>query len=1080
MRRIDRRTFVRNSMALTAALGAAPMGLGADAAANPFAAFGAPFAHPPDGASPGVYWFWLSGNVTRDAITRDLEHYRKAGIGTIWLGSGGKLAPTLIDPPVEYMSPAWRDAFRHTLSECARLGLRLVPNNCDGWSHSGGPWVAPEDAMQHVVCAETIVHGPGDIAVDLPLPPHKANYAEIGVFAVPVSPDEAWSMRDTPPAVATPADVVGSWDMVWHGGDGVQLFPRAKEDTVPIDLTFERSVTVRALRCRLGLAARPGQAPRRNAPVVVTLQAVDESTATDCARLEPVFLNTMDPGTDEARTAQFAPRTSRRWRVLVPVPIRIFELELSGSPRIENWEDKSAQSAYLLPFAGASATPQTALAALDLTDRMNGQGRLTWAAPAGAWRILRLGHSWTGATVKPASAATPEVDKLSPAAVDRHFDAMTGTLLREMPEFAGRAFAGVAMDSWEAGSSNWTKDMESEFARRRGYPLKPWLPVLAGIAVEDGAQSERLLFDFRRTVGELVADGIFGRYRDRLHAHGMELWAEALGPAFVAFDKKQFPDGQPPASIILQQAADAFACKGKVDVPMGEFWRQAPGLNWWDALDVKEAASAAHVYAKKMTAAEAFTADPFNGWSDAPANLKALGDRNFCLGVTLMVLSQGVLQPFPDRAPGLTLGPFGIRYQWTTTWFGESGGWVAYLSRCQHVLRQGLFHADMLYYLGEDVPLRLWAGALEPAPAAGLDFDACSADALLSRVAVKDGRLVLPDGMRYRLLVLSQGGRAMTPQVLGKLKDLVEAGATVVGPKPPTVSPSLENYPHCDGVVAALVAALWGDLDGTTKRIRTVGLGRMVWGLTPAEVLSGDGIGRDFEAAGHEAEFAFIHRTAGETEIYFVSNQSPQSVSTDLLFRVTGKQPHIWDPVTGRQWKAALFEDVQGRTKVPLDFAPAQSFFVVFEGKPSARRKALANIPAQRDRLTLEGPWQVAFDPKWGGPAHVVFDSLIDWTAHTDDGIRHYSGSATYTRSFTLEAAPSKGRRVLLDLGQVANIATVTLNGKTLPTVWTAPWQADITQALVKGTNHLQISVTNLWVNRLAKDAGLPGAQRLT
>jgi alpha-L-rhamnosidase len=1093
MRDIDRRSFVRHSMMLTAALagnGVLATAGDAVAATQSAAALGTAFLHPPASARPGAFWFWLSGNITREAITRDLEAFHRVGIGNFWL-ENGSLVAKFIEPSVTFMSPQWLDMFKHALSECRRLGLKMQVQNCDGWSHSGGNWISPENGDQMLECAELRLRGPSRFSGPLPMPFHRKTYKDAAILAYRTPAADRWQMKDLNPKLSTNVKATGDLQRLVDGDLETSVkFPAPAAGEIGwLEIAFPEPVQAAAVSCCITEGIRIElDAKLVSKPLFAIAAVADDGTATELAKLPHMYpASPLELDQLEWKTASFAPTTSKRWRIQFWRNVELREIELLASSRIAKWEEKSARRTYFL--YPEDATPEApadmvveAGSVVDLTQHVDGDGKLTWDVPDGSWTVLRLGHTWTGDVTVPASdGPRPEADKMSREVIDLHFDAFAGQLAKDAPQYIGDTWTALMMDSWEVGCANWTPKMLGEFRERRGYDPVKWLPALNGHIVDGTQASERFLFDFRRTVGELVADGMFGHYRERAGGAGLQLWAEALGPTLRWGAASERNKMQP----TWQQVADALVCKSRVDVPMGEFWIMDPLSNKFlefDPYDPKEAASAAHVYGKPIASAEAFTSVSTTAWTAHPASMKAIGDRNYCRGINHYFVSNAVLQPWAERKPGLTLGDAGMRYQWTTTWFGESGGWVAYLSRCQHVLRQGLFHADVLYYLGEDVPLRLWAGALEPAPAAGLDFDACSADALLSRVAAKDGRLVLPDGMRYRLLVLSQGGRAMTPQVLGKLKDLVEAGATVVGPRPPSVSPSLENYPQCDGGVAALVEALWGDLDGTAKRVRNVGLGRVVWGLTPAEVLAADGIGLDFEAPGHEAEFAFIHRTAGESEIYFVSNQSPQSVSTDLLFRVTGKQPHIWDPVTGRQWKAELFEEVQGRTKLPLAFAPAQSFFVVFEGKPSSRRKAkaLANIPAQRDRLTLEGPWQVAFDPKWGGPAHVVFDSLIDWTAHTDDGIRHYSGSATYQKSFTLQSLPPKGRRVLIDLGQVANIATVTLNGKTLPTVWTAPWQADITHALVKGTNRLEISVTNLWVNRLAKDAGLPEAQRLT
>jgi hypothetical protein len=383
------------------------------------------------------------------------------------------------------------------------------------------------------------------------------------------------------------------------------------------------------------------------------------------------------------------------------------------------------------------------------------------------------------------------------------------------------------------------------------------------------------------------------------------------------------------------------------------------------------------------------------------------------------------------------------------------------MSRCQYLLQQGQYVADLCYYLGEDSPIRLWEGSLKPKPPAGYDYDACTAEALLQRLEVKDGRTVVPGGTSYRLLVLSDS-RRMTPEVARKLKQLVAAGAKVLGDRPAN-SPSLAGYPRCDDEVRRVASELW---DG----------GRVLSGRTPEDVLRADGVLPDFEPL-DGAKLAYIHRVAGGTHIYFVSNQEERPLAVDCAFRVSGKQPEIWDPMTGERWDARDYRREGSRTVVPLEFAAAQSYFVVFRAAPKPATPGRGNFPRYDPVVELRGPWTVRFDAKWGGPGNVAFDELQDWTTRAEDGIKYYSGTATYEKRFDL---PEVGRRLLLDLGEVNHIAEVRLNGRTAGVAWTAPWRVDITEAAKAGGNVLEIDVANIWVNRLVRDAGLPESQRLT
>ncbi len=1013
------------------------------------------FTNPPDSARPWVLWFWLSGNITRDGITRDLESFHRAGIRGVWL-MNGSLVPVFLDPPVTFRSPEWRAMFRHTLEECERLGMKFSVANCDGWSHSGGHWIKPEQATQRVVHSEVRLKGPTRFEDRLPTPRHKEFYEDIAVLALRTPPADSWTMAELAPKLTTNGKADGDLPRLLDGDpdSGVKLESAVPGQPLWLQIDFDRPVRAGAVRCA---AAKPAIDGGYYVTITsdITLQASSGADQfRDVVAVPPVVRNFLEADVWGWKTASFAPVEARSWRLLFRGPVDLREVELIAGSRVQRWEDKSGQMPdFIVP---ADATPSVSAGAvvdpggaIDLTGQVGTDGRLRWDVPEGHWTILRLGRTWTGGFVQPASAGSaPEVDKMDRAAVEHHFRAFLGELLKDIGGHAGRTLVGVEMDSWECGSSNWTPRMLEEFRRRRGYDAWPWLPVLAGRVVGDAERSDRFLFDYRRTISELIADGIYSHYRSLLAPHGIGLWAEALGPTIQR------------GRIQFEQVADALQCKDRVDVPMGEFWVDPP-RHGEPALDTKEAAAAAHIYGQRIAAAEAFTAFPHVGWNDYPAMMKSLGDLHYCLGVNLFLLSESVHQPWPDRYPGVTLGPWGTHFQWTTTWYRYCAPWFTYMARCQYLLQQGQYVADLCYYLGEDTPIRLWEGSLKPKPPAGYDYDACTAEALLQRMEVKDGRVVVPGGMSYRLLVLSDS-RRMTPEVARKLKQLVAGGAKVLGDKPAN-SPSLADYPRCDGEVRRISGELW---DG----------GRVIAGRSPEEVLRADGILPDFEPLG-AAKLAYIHRVAGGAHIYFVSNQDTGAVAAECAFRVSGKQPEIWDPMTGERRDAPDYRQAGGRTVVPLEFAAAQSYFVVFRAAPKPAAPGRGNFPKYDALMELRGPWTVRFDPKWGGPGGVTFDELQDWTTRREEGVKYYSGTATYEKAFDL---PEAGRRLLLDLGEVNHIAEVRLNGKAAGVAWAAPWRVDITEAAKTGRNVLEIDVANLWVNRLVRDSGLPENQRLT
>jgi hypothetical protein len=533
-----------------------------------------------------------------------------------------------------------------------------------------------------------------------------------------------------------------------------------------------------------------------------------------------------------------------------------------------------------------------------LTPQMDGTGRLVWEVPDGQWTVLRFGHTSTGAENAPApkTGRGLECDKLSPQGIEANFAGMMAKLATDnglAPGSPGTTgLVATHIDSWENGSQNWTSRMREEFRQRRGYDLFPFLPVLTGRVVDSLEISERFLWDLRRTVSELVVENYAGHFRELAHAHGMRFTVEAYG-----------------------SPCDSLAYGGQSDEPMGEFWSPSGAME-----TCKGMAGAGHIYGKRIIGAEAFTADDHERWREYPGSLKALGDRAFCEGINRFVFHRYALQPWAgDYRPGMMMGPWGQHYERTETWWELTPPWHEYLARCQFLLRQGLFVADICYLQAETPPQ-----GFGEHPRQGYDWDECGSEAVLSRMAVKDGRIVLLDGMSYRVLALSRNPR-MTPRLLRKIKELVQAGATVVG-APPQKSPSLSGYPQCDAEVKEL-ATLWGDCDGKQITQHKFGLGRVLWSDNPAAVLRQLGVPPDFVSG---QPLRHIHRVDGDTDFYFVANPNPHALTTTGTFRVAGKVPELWWPDSGRIERAPLWQSKDNRTSVVLSLEASGSVFVVF------------------------------------------------------------------------------------------------------------------------------------------------------
>jgi hypothetical protein len=575
-------------------------------------------------------------------------------------------------------------------------------------------------------------------------------------------------------------------------------------------------------------------------------------------------------------------------------------------------------------------------AIVDITSKLGADGTLTWDVPAGDWTILRIGHTTTGKTNHPAPASGTglEVDKLSRAAFDTHWAGMMGPVLKDLGPLAGKVLNNALVDSYEVGAQNWTPLFREEFTRRRGYDPLPWMVAMTGRVVDGGEASERFLWDFRRTIGDLFADNYFGYFAEMCRKNGLLASIEPYDGPFEC----------------LLAGRDA-------DIPMGEFWVGSGESN-----SCKLASSVAHIYGRKLVGAESFTAAPDQGkWQNYPGALKRVGDLMYTAGINRYIVHRYAHQPWLDVYPGMTMGQWGTHFERTTTWWKQGSAWVTYLTRCQYVLQQGRFCADVCYFAGDDAP----NGATHnPAlKALGYDYDSCNSDVLLNRMSVKGGRIQLPDGLSYAVLVLPET-TFMTPAVVSKLRDLVEAGATIIGPRPER-SPSLSGFPACDATVREVAAKLWGDCDGVNVKEHAFGKGKVVWGKPLEEVLAESKTRPDVAFKGAGSKMAWIHRTTDGSDVYFVSNQKPQPVQVDCTFRVAGKRPELWRPDTGVIEPAPVWREENGLTTIPIRFDQAGSVFVVFRSSSAGFDHVVEMTSSTPGREAPKPPVVVITKARW-------------------------------------------------------------------------------------------------------------------
>ncbi len=595
----------------------------------------------------------------------------------------------------------------------------------------------------------------------------------------------------------------------------------------------------------------------------------------------------------------------------------------AGKVRIENIEGKSALVPQYIPARSQwPAVPADATIRrdriVDLTANL-AAGRLSWDVPEGKWTVLRLGHTPTGVENHPAPQAGLglECDKLSPKAIEAQYKGLIGKLVADVGPLAGKTLVSTHIDSWETGSQNWTPRMREEFQKRRGYDLWKLLPAVTGRVVDSSEVSERFLWDLRQTVSDLLVENYAGHLADLAHKDGLRLSIEGY-------------DGTP---------CDDMTYAGRADEPMCEFWSWGNDTSY----SCVEMSSVAHTYGKRILGAEAFTATDGEKWLHHPASIKTLGDWAFCAGVNRFVFHRYALQPWKqrhyllqpskDRRPGMSMGPWGLHYERSQTWWEQSKAWHEYLARCQYLLRKGLFVADVCYLNPEGSPQRFQSpvgGGGNTPDRPRYNFDGCSAEVLLTRMEVKYRRLVLPDGMSYRLLVLPKID-TMTPGLLRRVKDLVEAGATVLG-DPPVKSPSLSGFPACDAEVKQLAAELWGDCDGKKVTAHRLGKGWVVQGKTPEEVLMAKGVLPDFDYRSRTSPdcLRYIHRGDDAIDLYFVANKTDSPQEAVAAFHMAAGQPELFWPESGRIEQPAVYDVGRGQVRVPLRLEPTGSVFVIF------------------------------------------------------------------------------------------------------------------------------------------------------
>lgn len=1011
------------------------------------------FATIPDSVQTSVYWYWISGNISKEGVVKDLEAMKKVGINRAFIGNIG-----LDDVPygkVKMFSDEWWEILHTALKTATRLNIKIGIFNSPGWSQSGGPWIKPQQSMRYLTSSQIMVKGPLKLNKKLEKP--QADFQDVKVIAYPVTADFNTDINSLNPELSSIPEL-DSLKTLFDGNEatGIKL-KDGQAFTLDVNTTKLYEVSSLTILTTKNPVYLEGdlQAKVNGVYVILNHFSIDRTNPqlnTGFKSYGPAVISV--PAT-----------TANNFRIVftkVSGSSGLAEVKFSSVPMVEKYMEKTLAKMWPTPhpFWTAYQWPVQPnqplkyaidpLKVVDVSNYMSADGTLNWKVPAGNWIIERTGMAPTTVTNSPSppEGRGLEVDKMSVEHVSSHFDAFMGQILKRIPPKDRKTWKVVVEDSYETGSQNWTDNLLSEFKKAYHYDPTPYLPTLQGKVVGNQDMSDRFLWDLRRLIADDVSYKYVGGLREISHKNGLTTWLENYGHW-----------GYP--GEFLQYG-------GQSDEIGGEFWSEG------DLGDIENraASSSAHIYGKIKVSAESFTAAgaPFGRY---PAMFKKRGDRFFTEGINNTLMHVYISQP-ADKGPGLTAW-FGVEFNRLNTWFYDMDVLLRYIKRCNMMLQQGQYVADVAYFIGEDAPKM--TGVTDPELPQGYSFDYINGEVLKQKAFVKDGKLALPNGINYSVLVLPKL-ETIRPELLAKIKELVQQGLVVLGPKP-LRSPSLQGFPSADKKVQNLAAELWGKIDGTTIKVNHYGKGMVISNMNLQDVLTMNKVQLDLKITKSD-EVLFIHRQLKEGELYFISNQKDTPIKFDAEFRTVGKSPELWNAIDGSMRGLTSYHQTATTTIVPMQLAPLESAFVIFRKQGAAGDSTKANYPQASKIITFTQPWMVSFDKNMRGPAQSVkFETLEDWSKSANDSIKYYSGTAWYRTTFKAGKI-EKGTNYIIDLGLVKSIAKVFVNGVEMGGAWTPPYIVDITKALKSGDNKLEIKVVNNWVNRLIGDALMPDGTRPT
>lgn len=1007
---------------------------------------------------PQTWFHYIGGNVSKEGITKDLEAIATAGFSGIQLFHGQFGGPWPgVEPQITSLSANWDDAVKHTATECRRLGLFFSMNNCPGWATSGGPWIEPSNAMRNIVWSRTDMKGGELVNQILPVPQPSTepwrDYRDVTVLAFPTPLDDS-GIPLVPQLVTSNVDADWKQYLSGQAKDKIRLAPADPDKPHWIEVTFPEAVSLRSVEFpsiqgfNHGRSYDPG--------VKVTIQAVlDNGKIQDILSVNMPQSNWQDDQPITLACSEVAGVKKYRISIFNKYNMALSSLRLFSAARKNGWESEAAWTLRGIERSGQN--PEQSAKAfidpdriLDISDKMDKDGKLNWSAPKGNWTVLRLGHVNSGKENGPAPKEGTgwEANKLSASGANAHFAGYIGRLSGQNGPLARGLLNGMLIDSWECHTQTWTPEMEKEFMNVSNYSLRKWLPALFGYVIKDHETTGRFLIDWRNTINHLFTNNYYGRMATLAQENGLNVTYETSAGDVLPGD-------------ILEYFKFA-------DVPMTEFWQPMTDdfVGSINFKPIKPTASAARMYGKPRVAAEAFTNISLS-WDEHFEMLREVANCNAVEGVSHFVFHTYTHNPqTPFLPPGTSFGAgIGTPFLRGQTWWKFMPDFTNYLARCTYLLERGKPVSDVLWYLGDEINHKPDQNAPFPK---GFKYDYCNPDVLLNRLKVENGKLVTPEGIQYSVLWLPDTPR-MLPQTLEKILLLVQQGATVIGEAPVGLA-TLSGGEAARIRFDAAVKNIWG----VQKGMRKNGKGYVISGMTLEQALTGLKLKPD--VTGGDA--LWQHRKADDADWYFVSAPRGKGFSGELSFRTNGAA-ELWDPVTG------TFRSIESRrdgdrTVIKLDLIKSNSCFIVFRknGAGSVASKVVKNKDISSVQIT--NPWTLNFPVGWGITEPVKLPDLKPWKDLdiSSEG-KSFSGTATYTTTFNIDKT-TPGMEYILDLGSVDMVAAITINGTEAGNLLAPPYRMNVKDLVKKGQNTLSVQVTSTWFNRLVYDAGQPEEKRKT